>query len=425
VLLIGGAVLLVLALAWGIWFYFYARAHESTDDAFIEGHVIPISPKVAGQVLHVFIDDNQEVVKGQLLVQIDPRDFEVKLAQDQAALAAARSQQQSAQIQVDLTRVTSTAGVSQASSGVQLGQSGVATAQAQAAAAQSQIGQAQASVQAARAERERARADVNASRAKAEKAHADLKRFQELFKENVVSQQQLDQVATDARTANATLAADEERVRSAEAQIKQAEATEQAAGDALRQARSQVNEARARAGQATGKLEEVNVTPQRVANSQSQLETAKAEAQRLEAVIEQDKLNLGYSRIIAPEAGRITRKNVEPGAYLQVGQQLLALVPSEVWVVANYKETQLTHMRPGQPVGIKVDAYPGVVFHGHVDSIQSGTGARFSLLPPENATGNYIKVVQRVPVKIVFDQPPDPAHRLVPGMSVVPTVKIR
>ena len=421
----GGSVLLVLGLTWGIWFYFYSRTHEWTDDAFIEGHVIPMSSKVAGQVLKVSVDDNQPVKRGDLLVQIDPRDFEVKLAQDQAALAAAQGQEKTAQIQVDLTRVTSTAGVTQASSGVQLGQSGVTTAEAQAKGAQSQIGQAQAAVQAARAERERARADVNASRAKAEKADADLKRFTELIKDNVISQQALDQAAMDARTAEATLAADLEKVRTAEAQIEQAQAAERATRDVLRQAQSQVGEAQARAGQAAGKLEEVNVTPQRIATSQSQLQTTTAEVKRLEAVIAQDQLNLAYTKITAPEAGRVTRKMVEPGAYVQVGQVLLAIVPSEIWVVANFKETQLTFMRPGQAVEIQVDTYHKKVFQGHVDSIQSGTGARFSLLPPENATGNYIKVVQRVPVKIVFDQPPDPAHQLVPGMSAVPTVKVR
>jgi membrane fusion protein (multidrug efflux system) len=155
------------------------------------------------------------------------------------------------------------------------------------------------------------------------------------------------------------------------------------------------------------------------------VETVRAEIEQARAAVQQAELELSYTTIVAPEAGRITRKSVEAGAYVQVGQALLAVVSDDLWIVANFKETQLTNMTPGQPVEISVDAYPHALFKGHVDSIQAGTGAHFSLLPPENATGNYVKVVQRVPVKIVFDAPPDPQHALAPGMSVVPEVKIR
>ena len=147
--------------------------------------------------------------------------------------------------------------------------------------------------------------------------------------------------------------------------------------------------------------------------------------QKEKAALDQDKLNLSYTKIIAPMDGRVTGRSVEPGAYVQVGQTLFTLVPEQVWVTANYKETQLTHMQPGQSVEIRVDAYPGRHFDGHVDSIQSGTGERFSVMPPENATGNYVKVVQRIPVKIMIDTPPDPRYRLSPGMSVEPTVKVK
>ncbi|WP_428936846.1 HlyD family secretion protein [Fontivita pretiosa] len=162
-----------------------------------------------------------------------------------------------------------------------------------------------------------------------------------------------------------------------------------------------------------------------VAHGQSRLRTARAELAVARAALAQAELELSYTKILAPQAGRVTRKGVEPGAYVQPGQALMAIVPDQVWVVANFKETQLTHMRPGQPADIRVDAYPGRRFRGHVDSIQAGTGARFSLLPPENATGNYVKVVQRVPVKIVFDDPPPRQIVLAPGMSVVPRVKVR
>ncbi|HSB73073.1 MAG TPA: HlyD family secretion protein [Candidatus Methylomirabilis sp.] len=401
----------ILGLVFGSHYYRYAVSHESTDNAFIEGHIIPISPEVAGHALRVSVRDNQEVNEGDILVEIDPRDLEVRLQQARATLAAAIARERGAKVNIRLTSVTSGAGVEQAASGVQ-------AARAQAAAARSRFEQTQAQVQVALANADQARAQVTAAEAEATRATTDVERFRQLYAESGVSRQQLDFAVAAASTATAQLEAARKRLVAAQAQVAEAQTAGQAAADTLRQAEAQV-------GEAMGRLAGANAAPQQVAISRSQADTSAAEIEQAQAAVKQAELQLSYTRIRAPEGGRVTRKNVEPGAYVQVGQSLMALVPRRVWVIANFKETQLTHMRPGQPADIKVDAYPGRIFKGHVDSIQSGTGARFSLLPPENATGNYVKVVQRVPVKIVFDEPLDPSRPFGPGMSVVPTVKVR
>jgi membrane fusion protein, multidrug efflux system len=366
----------ILGVAFGVHYYRYATSHESTDNAFIEGRIIPISPEVAGHVLKVYVTDNQEVKEGYLLVEIDPRDFDVRLQQARATLAATVAKERGARVNIQYTSVTAGAGV------------------------------------------EQARAQVAVAEAETTRAMPDVERFRQLFAENGVSRQQLDVAIAAASTATAQLEAARKRLAASEAQVLEARTAGKAAADSLRQAEAQV-------GEAMGRLAGANAAPQQVAISRSQAETSTAELEQAQAAVKQAELQLSYTKIRAPEGGRVTRKSVEPGAYVQVGQSLLALVPSRVWVIANFKETQLTYMRPGQPVDIQVDAYPGRVFKGHVDSVQAGTGARFSLLPPENATGNYVKVVQRVPVKIVFDDPHDPSRPLGPGMSVVPTVTVK
>ena len=230
--------------------------------------------------------------------------------------------------------------------------------------------------------------------------------------------------AADA-TAAAQLEAARKRVAAAEAQAGEARATQGAAADQYKQSLSQITGTEAQVGQAVGKLSEAKSAPQQVAVKQSELETTAAEIEQAEAAVRQAELDLSYTKIYAPEDGRITRKSVELGALLQPGQALFLLVPAEMWVLANFKETQLNRMRPGQPVEISLDTYPDKIFRGHVDSFQTGTGSRFSLLPPENATGNYVKIVQRLPVKIVFDEQPDPEHLIAPGMSVETAVKVR
>jgi membrane fusion protein (multidrug efflux system) len=205
-----------------------------------------------------------------------------------------------------------------------------------------------------------------------------------------------------------------------------AEAALRAAEDNVRQAQAQVNARQAQLEEANARLRSARSAPVLMAQSHSRAEASRADVEKARAEVEQATLNLSYTKIHAPTDGHVTKKNVEPGVFVQEGQSLMAIVPSNVWVTANFKETQLTHMRPGQPAKVSVDTYPDVIFHGHVDSIQRGSASRFSLLPPENATGNFVKVVQRIPVKIVFDRPEELAKQLlVPGMSVVPEVHIR
>jgi membrane fusion protein, multidrug efflux system len=378
-----GALALIALIVVGVRYLIYAMAHESTDDAFIDVHYVPISPKVANYVAKVHVNDNQHVQKGDLLLELDPRDFEAALAQARANLAAAIAQHRAAQLNVEVTQATTGGNLQQADFGVR-------AAERQIEQARSQLAQAQAKVAAAEAEATRARLDVG--------------RYEELVPYGAVTQQERDQ----AQATNAT----------AQANLDAARKAEQAAADTLRLTQAQH-------GEAVGRLNNAKAAPNQVAYSRAQADAAAAHIAQLEAAVRQAELNLSYTKITAPESGKITRKNIEPGAYVQVGQTVFSIVPDRVWVTANFKETQLRYMRAGQPVTVYVDAYPNRPFKGHVDSIQSGSGAAFSLLPPENATGNYVKVVQRVPVKILIDEPPDPNYVLGPGMSVVPVVKVR
>ncbi len=372
----------LLLVAGGIWWY-RALGYESTDDAFIQADVVTMSPKVASLVAQVAVDDNQPVTAGQLLVQLDPRDFEAKLAQARANLAAAQAQQRAATINIAVIGTTAGAGVAQADAGVQ-------TAQRQLDGARSKLAQ--------------SRAQVGAAQAEATRSAADVQRYEALFTDRAVSRQDRDNAVAAARTGAANLDA--------------ARQAQQASQDAVRQAEAQLKQAEAQ-------LASAKAAPQQVAYSEAQASQAAGQVAQLQAAVRQAELDFSYTKVVAPVAGRITRKSVQAGNYVQVGQALLSIVPQQAYVIANFKETQLAHMHPGQSVEVKVDAYSGRTFHGHVDSIQAGSGAAFSLLPPENATGNYVKVVQRVPVKILIDDPADPVHVLGPGMSVVPTVQIQ
>jgi membrane fusion protein (multidrug efflux system) len=328
------AVVLVIAAAGAFAWWREARLWETTDDAFIDAHMVRVAPQVAGRVARVLVDDNQLVKPGETLLEIDPADFKARLAQAMASQLNAKASLAQAEAQQAVERVNI----------------------------------------------EQSHAQVEVAQANAEITAIQLKRDQGLAAAKAISVQQLDNSTANARSASANLEAARKKQASDEAQL---------------------------------------------AVAASQIAAAKANLDSAAAQVEQARLNLSYTRIVAAEEGHIARKNVSPGDYVQIGQNLMALVPVRLWVTANFKETQLDQMRIGQPVEIRVDAYPGRVFKGHVDSFQPGSGAAFSLLPPENATGNYVKVVQRVPVKIVFDEAPDPNRPLGPGMSVVPSVKVR
>lgn len=351
---------LLAVVWWGIGHLRYASHHETTDDAFIEGHAVRVSPRAAGQVLQVYVQDNQQVRPGQLLLEIDPRDYQARLAQARAAVVSAEAQRNTSRKAAEARR------------------SVIAQQQAQLAAAEATLAQTQ--------------AEAAAADAQAANAARDEQRYAELYKTDAISRQRYDQAATAARTAGAQAEAAHRRTQTALAQARQAAAVVAQAQNDFRQATEQISVAEAQIGEA-------------------------------QAAAEQAALQLSYTKIYATEAGRITSKAVDEGQTVAVGQQLLLIAYGQLWVTANFKETQLTHMRVGQPALLEVDAYPGQQFRGRVESFQTGTGARFSLLPAENATGNYVKVVQRVPVKIVFDGQPD-LHLLAPGMSVVPEVDI-
>jgi membrane fusion protein (multidrug efflux system) len=422
--LIVAAIVLLIAAFVGIRYWLYARSHESTDDAFIDAHVTAISPKVSGYIAKVHVKSNQQVKKGDLLVEIDPRDYEAKLDQAKAALSAGEARLKEAQTGVELTRANSQAGVQQASGTVQQARAGVEAQRASAAAERTRVTQASAAINSAQANLQQAQAQVDAAQAELVRAQADVARYQELYNKDEVSRQRLDQAIAAARTAEAQTEAARQRAAAAASQVSETQAAQHTAAENARRAEVQIGAAQAQVREAQGKLAAANTAPQQVAASQAQAQTASASLEQLRAAVAQAELELSYTKLYAPDDGRVTNKSVEDGALVQSGQPLMAIVPGDVWVTANFKENQIGRMRPGQPVEITVDAYPDKVFKGHVDSIQAGTGARFSLLPPENATGNYVKVVQRVPVKIVFDEPPDPSHLLAPGMSVQPEVRI-
>jgi membrane fusion protein (multidrug efflux system) len=275
-----------------------------------------------------------------------------------------------------------------------------------------------AAIRAAQATLAQAEAQQAAARAEAGRDAADAVRYRALYAKDEVSKQQLDRAETQARAAEATQEAARQAAEAARANLAQVRAAQTATQAGLRQAEKQVV-------QAQGRVSEAQSAPQQIAVRHADVSSLRAQIEQARAAVEQAELALSYTRIYAPESGYITRKAVEPGNYVQPGQPLLALVVDRLWVVANFKETQLTHMRAGQPVTLRVDAYPQLRLRGHVESLQSGTGARFSLLPAENATGNYVKVVQRVPVKIVLDEAPPAGYRIGPGMSVEPEVKVQ
>jgi membrane fusion protein (multidrug efflux system) len=394
---IGLGVVAVLAIGIGFWFW-TTRGHESTDDAQIDSHVTQVAARVGGTITQVAIDDNQLVEAGALLVQLDPRDYQVALDRAKAELADAEAAALAAQSNIPVVSTQATSGVTTARGGVTQATSGVAAAEQDVAAAQARLTTSQARLR---------EAEANAT-----KSTKDVERLRGLLAKDEVSQQQFDATVATAEAQRA--AAD-----SARSQV-----TETQAGIAT--AQSKLAQARAAEQQAHAELQTAQTAPQRIAMTRAQADAAAARAQTARAAVAQAELNVQYATVKAPIRGIVSKKGINIGQVVQGGQPLLAIVDVDnVWVTANYKETQLTEMRPGQRATLDVDAFGGKDFKGKVDSIAGATGARFSLLPPENATGNYVKVVQRVPVKIVLDPGQDPEHLLRPGMSVTPTVFTR
>ena len=388
------AVVILAVAGAGVWMFLTA-GRESTDDAQLDAHVTQLAARVGGTVAKVAVEDNQLVDAGTLLVDLDPRDYQVAVDKARAELADAEASALAAQSGVPIASTTSASNMTTARGGIAQAQSGVAAAEKEVEAALARLTTVQARLR---------EAEVNAAR-----TARDVERWRGLLAKDEISRQQFDAAST---TAEAQKAASD----SARSQVVEAEA-------GIRVAESRLAQARAAEQQANAELATAETGPSQVAATKARAAAAGAHVQQARATLAQAELNLQYATVKAPVKGIVSRKTVEVGQIVQPGQPLMAIIPLEnVWVTANFKETQLTTMRPGQKAKVTVDAYGGRVFNGHVDSIAAATGARFSMLPPENATGNYVKVVQRVPVKIVLDGGQDAEHLLRPGMSVVPTV---
>ncbi len=390
-LIFGGAAVLVIVA--GLFIYYFNR--ESTDDAQVDGHITAVSAKVYGRVAEVLVNDNQPVKAGQALVKLDARDYQAALDQAKAQLTLAESEAQSAGVDIPKTRENVASGTSSADAQL-LG------AQADAMRAEVTFEQAKTSDLAW------AQANIDKSRANAQLAQADLARFRPLMEKGEISKQQFDAAQANADATASALKADEEKFAQAKRSVDITNA--------------QLEAAKARVQQAHAGVASAKADTKQVAMKQADAAAKIAKVQQARAAVEAAQLNVEYATIAAPVDGVVTHKQVEIGQVVQQGQGLLVVVPLQnVWVTANFKETQLKKMRPGQQAEVKVDTY-GKTFSGHVDSIAGATGAVLSLLPPENATGNYVKVVQRIPVKIVLDPIQQDGAVLRPGMNVEATV---
>jgi membrane fusion protein, multidrug efflux system len=373
----------VIVIVAALIFWWHSTLWESTDDAQIDGHLMQVSSRVAGQVTKVRFEDNQLVKANGVLVEIDPTDYQVAYERAQAELADAVAAAEAARAGVPITSVDTASQLAVAGARVENARSGIA-AKAKAF--------------------EAARARLHEAQANSVKARSDLSRYAPLAAKDIVSREQYDAVVAAAKTADAAV---------------------DAADASMRAAAQEVNQARDNLRQMQAELRAAGTAPQQVSVSRSRSKSAEAALKRARAGLEQARLNLQYTRIIAPVDGITGKKAVEPGQNVQPGQALLYLVPVEdIWVTANFKETQLRKMRPGQRVEISIDAFKKK-YDGHLESFGAASGSRFSLFPPENATGNYVKVVQRIPVRIRLAPGQDPDHRLRPGMSVVPKVRVR
>ena len=377
------AIVVAVLIALGVWWR--STFSEDTDDAQVNGHLIQVSARIAGQVMKVDVEENQVVKAGDPIAELDPRDYQVAVENAEAVLASAKANAAAARVNVPITTINTGSNLRSAGADVSGAQATVAQAEQQLAAAHAMVAQAQANNF---------------------KAQSDLARYKPLVEKDVISKQQYDAALAAADAANAAL--------------ENAKATEKAAGDG-------VNAALEKETQAKAQLKYAETAPQQVAAQDARARQAEAQVEQAQAQLDQAKLNLSYTKIVAPEDGIITRKSVEIDQNVSAGQNLLTLVSlQDLWITANFKETQLRHMHAGEPVKIHVDS-TGKDYSGRVTQIGGATGSVLSLFPPENATGNYVKVVQRVPVRIDFTdlKNEDPREELRPGLSVEPKVRVK
>jgi membrane fusion protein (multidrug efflux system) len=377
-------VLAVLVVG-AVLFWWHSTFYEDTDDAQVNGHLIQISSRIAGNVVKVNVDENQYVDAGTVICELDPKDFQTAVQQDEANLQSAEAAYEAAKVNVPVTGINTGSTLTSAGADVSSATSSVAQSQKQLEAAEAGVAQAEAN---------------------STKSQLDLERYKPLVEKDVISKQQFDAAVAAANGNKAALA--------------QAEANLLGAQDGVRIARDRVASAQA-------SLKNAQTAPQQVAIQKAKADQAAAQVEQVRAQLEQAKLNLSYTKIVAPVAGIITRKSVEVGQNVSVGQNMMTLVSlDDVWITANFKETQLEHMRAGQHVQIEVDAYGGRKYDGKISQIGGATGSVLSLFPPENATGNYVKVVQRIPVRIDLTDPKqNQDHLLRPGLSVEPKVRVK
>ncbi|MEG4023156.1 efflux RND transporter periplasmic adaptor subunit [Microcoleus sp. S13C4] len=473
----------IAAGSFGYRYWQYASIHQETDNATVAGHIHQVSSRVNGTVAEVLVQDNQQVKPGQLLIKLDPRDYQVKVQQAQAALENARRQAEAAEANISLASQTSqgktaqaqgdigsaNAAISTAQAAIREAQQGVpaavatvAEAEAGVPAAQAKVAQAEAGIPQAQAKVREAEAGIAAAQAQLVQAQAslvktqaDYKRYESLQQEGAIARQQLDAARAAYEVAQGQTTAAQQGIAQARARLAQAkegvteaQAAVAQAQEGVKQAQSQV--ARAQVGVASaqakvalaqegistaeaklaaskGGLQQAQATGEQTKVSRSQYDAAKAAIGQSEASVKDAQLQLSYTNITAPAAGQIGRKSVEVGQRVEPGTPLMAIVSNDLWVIANFKETQLANMKPGQKVEIQLDAFGGRKFEGHLDSFSPASGAQFSLLPPDNATGNFTKVVQRIPVKVVFDAESIKGYesRIAPGMSATVNVELK
>ena len=377
------AVIVIVLIALGVWWH--STYSEDTDDAQVNGHLIQVSSRINGQVAKVYVEDNQVVKAGDPIAELDPGDYQVAVENAEAALASAMANAAAANVNVPITTINTDSNLNSANAGVSGTRASVSQAEQQFAAARAAVLQAQANNT---------------------KAQSDLARYKPLVEKDVISKQQFDAAVAAADAAQASLV--------------EAQASMRAAQDGVRVAHEHANQAQAM-------QESAQTAPKQVEAQRARAKQAEAQVQQAQAQLDQAKLNLGYTKIVAPAAGIITRKSVEVEQNISAGQNLLTLVSlQDLWVTANFKETQLRHMQAGQKVEIHVDS-TGKNYEGRVTQIGGATGSVLSLFPPENATGNYVKVVQRIPVRVDFTDlaKEDPHQELRPGLSVEPQVRVK
>ncbi|MBD2157264.1 HlyD family secretion protein [Leptolyngbya sp. FACHB-16] len=380
----------------GYRWWSYTATHESTDDAYVTGYIHPVSSRIAGTVVQVDVNDNQDVQKGQLLIGLDPKDYQVVVQQAQAALENARQQASAAQATINLASQTAQANTTEA-------QGAVGEAIASIASSQAAVNQAQAAIIAAQDQ-------LTKTQAQEANVKITYQRYEQLYQAGAIPQQQRDDALTAYQVAQA-------ETQSAQQGIVEAKAKYQSAIDGIDQSRANLVDSQ-------GKVQQAKASGQQTEVNRSQFEAAQAQIATAVAHLKQAQLNLSYTLIKAPVAGRIGNKTVQVGQRIQPDQPLLSVVSDDSWIIANFNETQVSKMQPGESVDIHMDAFPGQTFKGVVNSQSPASGSDFSLLPPDNATGNFTKVVQRIPVKITFDRNSIQAYesRITPGMSVEVTV---